>query len=103
MGRFGAWLTGYFWLACPACGDDFSGRDWNMDQSRHLSSVPGGAFGNGRGICRRCQADGVGDRAWAGSMPISVRLVASRPMTGSAADEIRQSLVAFLPEAACSR
>lgn len=58
-----AFFRGYFWLPCHICGEWQSGLDWTTTIEGRESTVPTGRY-TGRGICRACALDGVGDRAW---------------------------------------
>ena len=65
---FRAWVTGYFWLPCPACGQKFGGHE-KQDSAQHQDSIPtvlpdGTYRGSAKLICPDCTSSGVGDRAW---------------------------------------
>ena len=52
--RFRAFVTGYFWLPCPSCGNHFAGSEW-ADIDGHHSNI------GDQGICPDCTRAGVGD------------------------------------------
>jgi hypothetical protein len=43
--RLHAFLLGYFWLPCPACGRPFSGWEWSRDGHTIYSGS------TGHGVC----------------------------------------------------
>jgi hypothetical protein len=45
-----AWLWGYFWLPCPACGRMFGGHE----TGGHMNLPVSGSIGLGWATCRKC-------------------------------------------------
>lgn len=50
---------GYFWIPCPLCGQEFGGHEWRPRRG-HVSDIPDGTPGGGRGICPDCTRAGRG-------------------------------------------
>lgn len=47
LNRIYAWLFGYFWLPCPACGDMFGGHEVTMQMG-------GKQYETGKIFCPSC-------------------------------------------------
>ena len=51
--KVGAQVFGYFWLPCPACGQEFSGSEWGTSEYSSISEdEDGDSF---EGICPDCE------------------------------------------------
>lgn len=55
-----AWLSNYFWIPCPVCGEPFGGHEW-ADVDGLPSAVPEPDQAHmSWGICPTCTAAGYG-------------------------------------------
>jgi hypothetical protein len=52
--RFRAWLTGYFWLPCPQCGQMFAGYEEPLGSIETTLGSIETTLGQGRVTCPAC-------------------------------------------------
>jgi len=61
--------AGYFWSACPLCGQFSGGHEWKERDglSATITIEDGPGARRGKGICPTCTRAGLGDQSWTAS------------------------------------
>ena len=57
--RTHAFMLGYFWVACPLCGDHFGGHEWKANFCLPVKEGTwgGSCFREEEGVCPACETD----------------------------------------------
>lgn len=63
LNKLKAETRGYFWTACPLCGQMFGGHEWKTWTGGHDHSIPTDRPGNFTAICPDCGDAGKGCKA----------------------------------------